>query len=211
MKKITLAVLLLVLIASTSHAQFRAGVKGGANLSSIDMSMQSLELEIYKPRVGFHAGLMAEYMFSRHFGLHTELMYFNSGANIDADKYLQGVETPEGVEMEGHVSMNTFQLPLYMKTKFMLTNNLKLYVMGGGFATYSPEANQHIRWIGGGESMKVKWSLFDPKIKIMGDEESNLYMQQRFNAGVAVEAGIEMNQIVVGVGFRQVLNNMAAL
>ncbi len=211
MKKITLAVLVLLLVATSSHAQFRAGVKGGANLSSIDMSMQSLELEIYKPRVGFHAGLMAEYMFSRHFGLHTELMYFNSGANIAADKYLQGVETPDGVEMEGHVSMNTFQLPLYMKTKFMLTNNLKLYVMGGGFATYSPEANQHIRWIGGGESMKVKWSLFDPKIKIMGDEESNLYMQQRFNAGVAVEAGIEMNQIVVGVGFRQVLNNMAAL
>lgn len=211
MKKITLAVLVLLLVATSSHAQFRAGVKGGANLSSIDMSMQSLELEIYKPRVGFHAGLMAEYMFSRHFGLHTELMYFNSGANIDADKYLQGVETPEGVEMEGHVSMNTFQLPLYVKTKFMLANNLQLYVMGGGFATYSPEANQHIRWIGGGESMKVKWSLFDPKIKIMGDEESNLYMQQRFNAGVAVEAGIEMNQIVVGVGFRQVLNNMAAL
>ena len=211
MKKVILTVLLMVLVVSSSQAQFRAGVKGGANLSSIDMSMQSLELEIYKPRVGFHAGLMAEYMFSRHFGLHTELMYFNSGANIDADKYLQGVETPDGVEMEGHVSMNTFQLPLYVKTKFMLANNLQLYVMGGGFATYSPEANQHIRWIGGGESMKVKWSLFDPKIKIMGDEESNLYMQQRFNAGVAVEAGIEMNQIVVGVGFRQVLNNMAAL
>lgn len=211
MKKSIVTVLLLLLVVASSHAQFRVGVKGGANLSSIDMSMQSLELEIYKPRVGFHAGLMAEYMFSRHFGLHTELMYFNSGANIDADKYLQGVETPEGVEMEGHVSMNTFQLPLYVKTKFMLANNLQLYVMGGGFATYSPEANQHIRWIGGGESMKVKWSLFDPKIKIMGDEESNLYMQQRFNAGVAVEAGIEMNQIVVGVGFRQVLNNMAAL
>ena len=82
--------------------------------------------------------------------------------------------------------------------------------MGGGFATYSPEANQHIKWIGGGESMKVKWSLFDPKIHIMGDEESNLYMQQRFNVGVAVETGIEMDRMVVGVGFRQVLNNMAA-
>ena len=211
MKKLIVAVLLMLFVVTSSHAQFRAGVKGGANLSSIDMSMQSLELELYKPRVGFHAGLMAEYMFSRHFGLHTELMYFNSGANIDADKYLQGVEIPDGVEMEGHVSMNTFQMPLYVKTKFMLANNLQLYVMGGGFATYSPEANQHIRWIGGGESMKVKWSLFDPKIQIMGDEESNLYMQQRFNAGVAIEAGIEMNQIVVGVGFRQVLNNMAAL
>ena len=211
MKKNAILVILLLLTATSSHAQFRAGIKGGANVSSIDMSMQSLELEIYKPRVGFHAGLMAEYMFSSHFGLHTELMYFNSGANIDADKYLQGVETPEGVEMEGHVSMNTFQLPLYVKTKFILANNLQLYVMGGGFATYSPIANQHVRLKGGGESMKVKWSLFDPKIQIMDEEESNIYMQQRFNAGVAVEAGIEMDRMVVCIGFRQVLNNMAAL
>ena len=151
MKRVIVTVLLMVLVITSSHAQFRVGAKGGANLSSIDMSMQSLELELYKPRAGFHVGLMAEYMFSNHFGLHTELMYFNSGANIDADKYLQGVETPEEVEMEGHVSMNTFQLPLYVKTKFMLANNFQLYLMGGGFATYSPEANQHIRWIGGGE------------------------------------------------------------
>ncbi len=211
MKKIIVAVLMMVIMITSSHAQFRVGAKGGANLSSIDMSLQSLELKIYKPRVGFHAGLMAEYMFNRHFGLHTELMYFNSGANIDADKYLQGVETPEGIEMEGHVSMNTFQMPLYVKTKFMLTNNLQLYVMGGGFASYSPEANQHVRLSGEGESMKVKWSLFDHKIKIMDEEESNIYIQQRFNAGVAVEAGIEMDRMVVGVGFRQVLNNMAAL
>ena len=211
MRKVTVAVLLMLFVVTSSHAQFRVGAKGGANLSNIDMSMQNLELEIYKPRVGFHAGLMAEYMFSSHFGLHTELMYFNSGANIDADKYLQGVETPDGVEMEGHVSMNTFQMPLYLKTKFMLANNLKLYVMGGGFATYSPEANQHVRLKEGAESMKVKWSLFDPKIKIMDEEESNIFMQQRFNAGVAVEAGIEMDRMIVGVGFRQVLNNMAAL
>ncbi len=211
MKKILVPVLLMLFVVTLSHAQFRTGVKGGANLSSIDMSMQSLELELYKPRVGFHAGLMVEYMFNRHFGLHTELMYFDSGANIDAEKYLQGVESPEGVEMEGHVSMNTFQMPLYVKTKFLLANNLQLYVMGGGFASYSPEANQHVRLSGEGESMKVKWSLFDPKIKIMDEEESNIYMQQRFNAGVAIEAGIEIDRFVVGVGFRKVLNNMAAL
>lgn len=211
MRKITLAVLLLVLIATTSHAQFRVGIKAGANLSNISMNMQSMELELYKPRIGYHAGLMAEYMFSSNVGLHTEVMYINSGANINADKYLQGMDTPEGVSLEGHVNMNTFQLPLYLKTKFMLTNKFKLYVMGGGFASYSHDANQHVRLKEGSESMKVKWSLFDPKIQIMDEEESNLYMQQRYNVGLAFETGIEIDRMVVGVGFRQVLNNMAAL
>ena len=211
MKKITLVVLLVVFVATSSEAQFRAGVKGGANLSSIDMSMQNLELEIYKPRVGFHAGLMAEYMFSQHFGLHTELMYINSGANIDSEKYLQGVETPEEVSLEGHVNMHTFQIPLYLKTKFMLTNNIKLYAMAGAFASLTPNADQHIRMKAEGESMKIKWSLFDPKIQIIDEIETNIYMQQRYNIGAAVEAGIEMDRLVVGVGFRKILNNMAGM
>ncbi len=211
MKKITLAVLLMLLISTTSYAQFRAGIKAGANLSNLTMNMQGVEFEIYNPRIGFNAGLMAEYMFSQHFGLHTELMYVNNGANIDPDEYIEGVENPDGISVEGYVDMHTFQMPLYLKTKFMLTNNLKLYVMGGGFASYSPGANQHVTLIEGSESMKVKWSLFDPKIQIMDEEESNIYMQQQFNAGVAFEAGIEMDRMVVGIGFRQVLNNMAAL
>ncbi len=211
MRKITLAVLLLSLIATTSHAQFRAGIKAGGNLSNIEMNFQSLELELYKPRVGYHAGLMAEYMFSRHLGLHTELMYINSGANIDADKYLQGMEAPEGVSLEGHVNMNTFQIPVYLKTKFMLTNNIKLYAMAGAFASLTPNADQHMRMKTEGESMKVKWSLFDPKIQIMDEIETNIYMQQRYNMGAAVEAGIEMDRIALGLGFRKVLTNMSAM
>ncbi len=211
MRKITLTVLLLLIIATTSQAQFRAGIKAGGNLSNIDMNFQSLELELYKPRIGFHAGLMAEYMFSQHFGLHTELMYINSGANIDSKKYLQGMEIPEGVSLEGHVNMNTFQIPLYLKTKFMLTNSIKLYAMAGAFASLTPNADQHMKMKAEGESMKVKWSLFDPKIQIMDEIETNIYMQQRYNMGVAVEAGIELDRLVVGVGFRKVLNNMAGM
>ena len=78
MKKTTIAVLLMMLIATASHAQFRAGIKAGTNLSNLTMNMQGVEFEIYNPRIGFNAGLMAEYMFSQHFGLHTELMYVNN-------------------------------------------------------------------------------------------------------------------------------------
>lgn len=204
-------ILLLLLIATPSFAQFRAGLKAGANLSNMNTNMSGVELEIYEPRAGFHAGVMGEYMFSRYFGLHSELVYVYSGATIDPEKYLQGLEVPEGTSVEGYVSMNTIQLPLYAKAKFTLPNRLKIYGMAGGFATYAPAADQHVRITQGGESMKVKWSLYDTKIRILDQEESNVYMQQRFNAGIALEAGVELSQgLTAGIGFRQVLNNMAA-
>ena len=201
----------LLLLAAPTFAQFRTGVKGGGNVSNINMNMSGMDLEIYKPRMGVHAGFMAEYMFGAHIGLHSELMYLYSGATINSQKYMQGLEVPEGVSLDGYVDMHTFQLPLYVKTKFALTSNVKLYIMGGSFATFSPTANQHVRTSYEGESIKVKWSLYEPKIRIMDVEESNVYMQQRWNVGLAGEIGAEvMDKVTVGVGFRHVLNNMAA-
>lgn len=201
----------LFLLAAPLVAQFRAGVKGGGNLSNIHMAMSGVELEIYEPRMGVHAGFMAEYMFTPHFGLHADPAYFYSGATINPEKYMQGLEVPEGVSLEGYVSMHTFQLPLYLKTKFPLAQNCKIYVMGGGFATYSPSASQHVETSFEQESVKVKWSLYDVNIRILDQEESNVYMQHRWNAGLAAEAGVEIrDRITAGIGFRHVLNNMAA-
>lgn len=195
----------------TTFAQFRSGVKGGANMSNINFNMGGVDWEIYEPRMGVHAGVMAEYMFNRSVGIQSELNYYYSGANINIAKYTQGLEIPEGLQQEGYLDMHTFQLPVYFKAKFPISTNSKLYLMGGGLATFSPTAYQHIRQSYEGESMKFKWSLFENKIIVLDTEESNVYMQQRWNVGLAAEAGIELNNgVTVGMGFRQVLNNMSA-
>ena len=211
MKKEMVSVLLILLVSTSLCAQFRAGVKGGFNLSNINMEMRGVDFDLYNTRIGAHTGLMAEYMFSQHVGLHTELIYINNGATINSDKYLQGVEKPDNVSVEGYVTRHTFELPLYLKTKFMLTPTIKLYTMGGAFASLTPNGEQHMKVMAEGESLKVKWSLFDPKIQIMDEIETNLYMQQRFNVGMAFEAGIEKDRFTVGLGFSKVLNNMSAM
>lgn len=124
MKKGIFCIMTLLLLAVPSFAQFRAGVKGGGNLSNILMNFGGVDLEIYEPRVGVHAGFMGEYMFNPHMGLHTEIDYFYSGATIDPNKYTQGLEITDEVSLEGHVSMHTFQLPAYLKTKFLLARKL---------------------------------------------------------------------------------------
>ncbi len=50
-KRITSLVLLLLMTIST-FAQFRTGIKGGGNISNINMNMNGVELEIYKPPHG---------------------------------------------------------------------------------------------------------------------------------------------------------------
>lgn len=210
MKKLILLLITLISV-STSMAQFRFGVKAGGNISSFSMTFNSVDTEIYEPKTGLHAGLMGEIMFKDYLGLQMELIYFKSGASINPKKYAQGMELPENLSLTGYVNMSSFQLPLYVKTKINLTPNYNIYIMGGGFASYAPTASQNITYSDGTETLKLKWSLYDYKIRILDQEESNVYMQHRWNFGLAAEAGIDFKkQITVGIGFRNVLNNMAA-
>ena len=203
--------MVLLILAAPSFAQFRAGVKGGGNFSNMTMNMSGVELDIHEPRPGVQAGLMGEYMFSSLFGLQAEVSYFYCGANINSARYTQGMDLPEGVELEGYISRHVFQLPLYLKTKFRLAGNTKMYVMGGGFGSYAPSAHQHMKTSYDGEYLKTKWSLYDSKIRILDEEADNEYMIQRWNVGLAAEVGIEvMDKITVGIGFQHELNNMAA-
>ena len=44
-----------------------------------------------------YTGIDGEYMFSTIFGLQAELNYFYCGANINAARYTQGMDVPEGI------------------------------------------------------------------------------------------------------------------
>ena len=87
MKKRIIFSAALLLAALPGFAQLRTGIKGGANLSQIDMNINGVELDAYRSRTGVHAGFMAEYMFNSHMGLHGELIYFNSGTDINPGQF----------------------------------------------------------------------------------------------------------------------------
>lgn len=208
-------VLLLALISctATAAAQFRWGVKGGANLSNVNMNINSIELACYKPRPGFHVGFMSEYMLSKHLGLHAELTYFNSGAGINAEQYKRWFDVPESISLKGYLNMYTFQLPLYVKTKFGVSSGTRIYLMGGGFVSYASKADISQKISLPGEApLALKWSLYEPNVRVFNNTSSNAHLQRRWNVGVAAETGVEFNKnFTFGIGFRHVLNNMAAL
>lgn len=209
-RMIYLAVLLIAVLPCS--AQFRAGIKGGANLSQVNMNINGIELDSYNMRTGAHAGFMAEYMFSKHLGLHAELGYFNCGANINPKQFKRWFDVSEDVSLSGHLSMHTIQLPLYVKTKFVVTPQVQIYLMGGGFVTYALGGEIFEKLVLPGENpLKLKWSLYESKVRIFDEDENNIHLQHRLTAGLAAEAGIEtVNGIILGIGFRQILSNMSA-
>src|SRR5690554_554781 len=210
-KSIIVLLLLAVVMAFPARAQFRASMQAGPGLSNLSLILNGVETDIFSPRPGFHAGLSAEYMFGHRFGLESGLIYFHRGATINPDKYYQGSELPEGFSMEGHVSLQTLEIPLYAKLKFRRSPNTRLFLAGGVFGSYSPKAEQYVKHSWEGEYIKMKWSLFEPDIQVMGETEDNFLMLQRFNAGIALKGGVEIGKLgTVSIDFRQVLNNMAA-
>ena len=162
-RSIFFAVMLVVCSLSSLQAQLRVAAVGGGNISAIPMTINGVELEIYDPRFGFHAGLAGEWMFSRRFGLSSGLTYFNSGANINPDKYMQGIDLPEDLSIKGYVNMHSVELPLFAKLNFDMGSSLRYYFKAGGFISYSLAANQHLGYYQDGESLKLKWTLFEPK------------------------------------------------
>ncbi|WP_298645807.1 porin family protein [uncultured Proteiniphilum sp.] len=210
-RKSIFVLLLLSVMGFSVRAQFKASLKAGPDMSNMSMTLNGVETDIFSPRIGFHTGLAAEYMFSRRFGLESGLNYSRLGATINPDRYYQGSELPEGFSMEGHVSMQTLELPLYAKLKFRLFPGMQFFLAGGAFGSYSLKAEQYVKHSWEGDYIKMKWSLFEPEIQVMGETEDNVLMLQRFNVGIALESGVEIgNQLTAGIGFRQMLNNMAA-
>lgn len=193
-------------------AQLRTGIKAGANLSQVDMNINGIELDAYNSRISAHAGFMAEYMFNSYIGLQTEFIYFNSGANINPEQFKYWFNVAEDASVTGHLNMHTIQLPLYAKAKIGISPRMKVYLMGGGFITYALKGEMFERLsLPSENTLKLKWSLYDSKVRIFDQEETNIHMQQRWNVGLAAEVGMETaNGITFGIGFRQVLNNAAA-
>lgn len=210
MKRVKLFLLTLFVVVNVSlQAQFRAGAKAGVNLSDIYFEISSLVVDIYKPRAGFHGGLFAEYMFNERFGLQSELSYYSIGADINQYEYYSLMVEAPSATLKAHVSMSAMQWPVYMKVKTPLSDNTMLYGMAGAFVSYSFNATQDMKVSEAGESANFRFDLLAPEIHLLGERMESPLRQRKTNAGLALEVGVEINrQMTIGVGYRQVLNNM---
>jgi len=177
MKKLILLSIVLLTITSV-NAQIRFGVKAGANLSTLYVSgdRQGINSEQYNPRFSYHFGGMMEYSFSRIFSIQPEFIYLNQGANLKK-------ENSFGMK-DGHITLNSLQLPINLKATFGLGKN-KVFVYGGPYLSYN---------IYGKAKGKIDGKTHDVELFSKG---SNM---RRWDYGFGIGAGMEINKFTIGIG-----------
>lgn len=188
MKKFILLSIVLCVVATMS-AQIRYGVKAGGNLSFLytSGSNEGLNSDQYNGKFGYHFGGMLEYSLSDMFAIQPELMYLNHGANLKKDNSF--------LMKDGHITLNTLQLPVNLKASFNLGNsNSKVFVYGGPYVGY----NVYGKVAGKIDGVAVDNELFS--------KGSNM---KRWDYGVGIGVGIEVNKFVLSLGNQIGLNDIS--
>lgn len=188
MKKLILLSIVLFLVA-TAGAQIRFGVKAGGNFSNLytSGSNEGINSEQYKGRFGYHFGGMMEYTLSEMFSIQPELMYLNHGANLKKDNSFSMTD--------GHITLNTLQLPINLKAKFNMGNSgSKIFVYGGPYIGYN---------IYGKVAGKIDGKAVDNELYT---KDSNM---KRFDYGVGIGVGIEMNKFILSLGNQYGINDIS--
>ncbi len=177
MKKLVLLSIILLSVISV-NAQIRFGVKAGGNFSNLytNERSQGLNSDQYKGRFSYHFGAMMEYSLNEMFSIQPELMYLNHGANLKSDNSF--------LMKDGHITLNSLQLPLNVKAKFNVGNN-KLFIYTGPYLSY------HMY---GKARGKIDGSSVDQKLFSKGSD------MKRWDYGIGLGVGMEVNKFVFVLG-----------
>lgn len=188
MKKLILLSIILCFV-TTVGAQIRFGIKAGASFSTLYTSGTNtgLNSDQYKSKVGYHFGVMMEYSLSEKFSIQPEFMYLNHGANLKKDNSF--------LMTDGHITLNTLQLPVNLKAKFDLgIINSKVFVYAGPYIGYN---------IYGKVAGKIDGKNIDNKLY---DKDSDM---KRFDYGVGIGFGIEINNFILSTGNQYGVNDIS--
>ncbi len=177
--KLTLIVAMLAVV-SVASAQMRLGIKAGVNMSNI----YGEDVKNTNMKIGFNAGLSADYDFAPNVALQTGLF-----ASTKGFKY--NISTLEYTSNLVYV-----QLPLHLAYKIDVTPGTKVFLHGGPYAAYG---------VGGKNSVAVG-SLGGSSDKVFGDGLAQL---KPFDAGLGIGAGFELGQVVIDLGWDMGLINLS--
>ena len=191
MKAKSLVLVIFCMCGVSANAQFSVGVKGGLNASSIEeYGAYSLDT-----RAGFHAGIMAQYMFDDNWGLESGLYYSLLGGSEkewDYDHRLGVVEE----DYMATANPSYLQLPVYAIYKFRVGNDIAIYPNLGLYLGY-----------GLGGKYDVKGVRYNYQSRELVDVAENRDFfddnTNRLDMGVGAGLNLQYKKFVVGLGYEQ--------
>ena len=181
MKTKFIALFIFCTLVGIANAQFSVGVKGGLNVSSIEeYGTYSLD-----SRVGFHGGLMLQYMFTDNWGLESGLYYSLMGGK-EKEKDYDHQDRIDDYTASANPSY--LQLPLYAIYKFNVAPELYLYPALGAYFGYGLSGKLDVKGKENGVDITAKGDFFN-------DATNKLDM------GVGAGLNLQYKKFVVGLGY----------
>lgn len=164
MKKLRLvAVVAMLAIVTVASAQMNLGIKGGVNYSNI---MGKDASDLYEAKIGFNAGLAADFNFAPEMAIQTGLFFTTKGANFKATN-------------KASIDLMYLQMPIHFAYKVSVTPGTRVVLHAGPYVAY-------------GVSGKAKYKDISVDVfkeyNFLGNSYSAI---QRFDAGVGLGVGAE--------------------
>lgn len=151
---------LVVLFALPAAAQVKLGVEAGANLSNYLTSNHSLPAGSKDMKVGFQAGLTADYEFQNHLTLMSGLYFIRKGGNMKlGEDYGQ---KPFYRYPNVEAKMNYLQIPVKLGYSFHVNDHLSLIPYVGLYAAYGFSGGKSsIQVVDNGKVTDGEWKPLD--------------------------------------------------
>lgn len=102
-KYITLGLLVAASLAVNAQNKTRFGLKGGLNISTLNVSGVNLRGE-FSPKAGFHIGALVAFPVTEKLEIHPEILYSNQGYKYE--------ETAVEGEYEAKANINYIAIPI---------------------------------------------------------------------------------------------------
>jgi len=174
MKKLKLAaVLALLFFVTTVSAQMSLGIKGGVNMSNVygdDVKGSDI-------KIGFHAGLAADYNFAPEMAIQTGLFLTTKGFEFN--------EEVLGFSADASANLMYLQVPVHFAYKIDVTPGTRVVLHGGPYAAYGIAGKTK----GAFEGVSDETDSF-------GDNAFD-----RFDAGLGLGVGAEFGALLFDIGW----------
>lgn len=131
---------LVILCSLPAMAQVKLGVEAGANLSHYLTNSHSNPSGSKDMKVGFQAGVTADYEFQNHLMLMSGLYFIRKGGNLKLGENYGKNSYYRYPNVE--VKMNYLQIPVKLGYNFHINNKLSLIPYIGLYAAYGFDAGK---------------------------------------------------------------------
>jgi hypothetical protein len=167
---------------------FRPGFRIGANYSNIGGN--NLPDNVYRYRLGYHAGLIFNFGLGDIFSIQPEINYSQKGFSYgDAEHTIPGINNPIAVTREGNVRYGYIDVPVLFKTQ-----------AGAFFFELGPQASFLVNTAGDVRGITIDPDLTDTgMLPTTGD-------LNRVDFGLAAGLGFDIFGAMIGLRYNLGLN-----